>query len=97
MINNEMKEAKTYSSQKNQQIAETYAATRLRRSAQTIMQIDLKVKYGKKNNMPQKQIDFFYNVLIEAKRFKNHILAVKTLPVKVNFMFFNTLPVLFCM
>ena len=74
MINNEMKEAKTYSSQKNQQIAETYAATRLRRSAQTIMQIDLKVKYGKKNNMPQKQIDFFYNVLIEAKRFKNYIL-----------------------
>ena len=69
-----MADVKTYSSQKNQQIAETYAATKLRRSTQTIMQIDLKVKYGKKNNMPQEQIDFFYNVLIEAKRFKNYIL-----------------------
>ena len=74
MINTVMTEEKSYSSQKNQQIAETYAATMLRRSSQTVVQVDLKVKYGKKNNMPQNQIDFFYNVLIEAKRFKNYIL-----------------------
>ena len=74
MINTVLTEEKSYSSQKNQQIAETYAATMLRRSSQTIVQVDLKVKYGKKNNMPQNQIDFFYNVLIEAKRFKNYIL-----------------------
>lgn len=44
---------KTFKSEKNRQIAETFAATRNRRSNQTVVQIDLKVKYGKKYNMLQ--------------------------------------------
>ena len=44
---------KTFKSEKNRQIAETFAATKTRRSNQIVVQIDLKVKYGKKYNMLQ--------------------------------------------
>ena len=40
-------------SEKNLRIAQTYAATLERRSRQTIVQIDLKVKYGKRWRMSQ--------------------------------------------
>ena len=75
-----MKSDKTFKSEKNRTIAETYAATKERRSHQVLVQIDLKVKYGKKYNMPQEQIDFFNNVFIEAKRFKNHLLNLSSKP-----------------
>ena len=61
-------------SEKNLRIAQTYAATLERRSRQTIVQIDLKVKYGKRWRMPQAQMDFFSMVFVEAKRFKNYLL-----------------------
>ena len=63
-------------SDKNLRIAQTYAATLERRSRQTIVQIDLKVKYGKRWRMPQAQMDFFSMVLVEAKRFKNYLLSL---------------------
>lgn len=67
---------KTYSSEKNKQIAETFLATKQRRKNQNILLVDLKVKYGKKYGMPQAQIDFFDNVFIEAKRLKNYVLSL---------------------
>ena len=63
-------------SEKNLRIAQTYAATLERRSRQTIVQIDLKVKYGKRWRMPQAQMDFFSMVFVEAKRFKNYLLSL---------------------
>ena len=56
--------------------AKTYAETMQRRSRQTIVQIDLKVKYGKKWRMPQSQIDFFSCVFTEAKRLKNYLISL---------------------
>ena len=67
---------KTYSSEKNKQIAETFLATKQRRKNQTILLVDLKVKYGKKFGMSQAQMDFFDNVFIEAKRLKNYVLSL---------------------
>ena len=63
-------------SEKNLRIAQTYAATLERRSRQTIVQIDLKVKYGKRWRMPQAQMEFFSMVFVEAKRFKNYLLSL---------------------
>ena len=71
---------KTFKSEKNRAIAETYAATKERRSHQIPVIVDLKVKYGKKHKMLQEQIDFFNNVFIEAKRFKNHLLNLSSKP-----------------
>ena len=71
---------KTFKSKKNRAIAETYAATKERRNHQVPVQVDLKVKYGKKYRMPQEQIDFFNNIFIEAKRFKNHLLNLSSKP-----------------
>lgn len=71
---------KTFKSEKNRAIAETYAATKERRSHQVPVLVDLKVKYGKKYRMLQEQIDFFNNVFIEAKRFKNHLLNLSSKP-----------------
>ena len=71
---------KIFKSEKNRAIAETYAATKTRRSHQIPVQVDLKIKYGKKYKMLQEQIDFFNNVFIEAKRFKNHLLNLSSNP-----------------
>ena len=71
---------KIFKSEKNRAIAETYAATKERRIRQIAVPVDLKVKYGKKYKMPQEQIDFFDNVFIEAKRFKNHLLNLSSKP-----------------
>ena len=76
---------KEYTSEKNRKIAETYAATMLRRSMQTVLQVDLKVKYGKKNGMLSQQIDFFDNVFIEAKRLKNYLLSLSDRPYEDDF------------
>ena len=67
---------KTYASEKNRQIAETYAATKNRRKNQCIVNIDLKVKYGKEYGMPYFQRQFFGNVFIEAKRMNNYLLSL---------------------
>jgi hypothetical protein len=75
-----MKSDKIFKSEKNRAIAETYAATRKRRSHQVPVVVDLKVKYDKKYGMLQEQIDFFSNVFIEAKRFKNHLLNLSSKP-----------------
>ena len=76
---------KEYTSEKNRKTAETYAATMLRRSMQTVLQVDLKVKYGKKNGMLSEQIDFFDNVFIEAKRLKNYLLSLSDKPYEDDF------------
>ena len=67
---------KTYSSEKNRKIAVTMAATRLRRANQVPVTVHLKVRYGKRNNMPYVQCQFFDFVFVEAKRLKNFLLSL---------------------
>ena len=81
---------KTYSSEKNKQIAETFAATKLRRSRQIVLVLDFKAKCGKRYKMPQKQIDFFDNVFIEAKRLKNYVLSLSETSYSYDFDEFIT-------
>ena len=86
-----MHQEKIFKSEKNRSIAETYAATMERRSCQTVVQVDLKVKYGKEYNMPRVQIDFFDTVFIEAKRFKNHLLNLSSGPYESEEDFIETI------
>ena len=67
---------KTYSSEKNRNIAESRRATKERRQNQTAIVLDFKVKLGKRFGMSEKQLKFFNEIFIEGKRFRNYLLSL---------------------
>ena len=63
---------KTYTSEKNRKIAETFAATKLRRKTQIPLSADLKVNYRSLNAIQRESLPMMF---VEANRMKNFILS----------------------